>query len=377
MVLFEQEMLFEACYLIEPAPEMGSSSRMAWSFPQDLSGLRKKSPGLCDVKVLDQFCYFDHDEFRGHRYKNGPVVGSHSLAQTNNAFAEDRSVVNHERKTLSGLSEVSYFNIDREYYGIALRCVTPPDHNASKRSPFRSMKYNLLKRPRGCYVIISKYASPDLYPRTFERLRNSLYCLHGLDLARSSTSNSNASGDHIKQYLQQLLATSVAPSPQATITATANANASTSVHHSNNNMCAPLLPLLEVLGASKFVTLLAALLTERRVLVVSEDTETLCRAVSACRSMLSLVSSSIHEPSMSSMPNMDNTGSEGAAAGSAVVMDWHHIFIPSLPCGLLTMLDAPMPYLIGIKRYLLQKIDDGDEAFEEPTDGSKGYVNDL
>ena len=58
---------------------------------------------------------------------------------------------------------------------------------------------------------------------------------------------------------------------------------------------------------------------------------------------------------------------------STAVLDWQHIFIPSLPCGLLTMLDAPMPYLIGIKRYLLQKIDDGDAAFDLQEPGSNGY----
>ncbi len=78
--------------------------------------------------------------------------------------------------------------------------------------------------------------------------------------------------------------------------------------------------------------------------------------------MLSLVSSSL-----------DNIhvidGADHGALGT--VMDWQHIFVPSLPCNLLSMLDAPMPFLIGIKRYLLRKIDDGDKAFADTSDAAE------
>ncbi len=262
--------LFEACYLIEPenyGQKRPCPSKMVWSFPEDLAALRNKSPGLCDVKVLDQFCYFDYDEYRGRRSQQQAVVGSHSLAQSAATF--NNGVDANGRKILAGQSEMCYFNLDKEYYGIALRCLTPPQRSAM--NPFRCMKYNLLKRPRSCYVIISRYASPDLYPKTFEKLRNSLYYIHGLDLTRTGAMQGE---DRVWEYLQHLHT----PNPQYQAALTKPQQ-----QHNNNNTCAPLLPLLEVLGASKFVALMSALLTERRVLVVGDDSETLCRAVCACR----------------------------------------------------------------------------------------------
>ena len=144
----------------------------------------------------------------------------------------------------------------------------------------------------------------------------------------------------------------------------------------NTNLSAPLLPLLETLGITGFMKLLSAVLTEKRILVVSDSLEKLCRSVCAVRSMLCL----------SACPATSGTTT------TAGVLDWHHVFIPALPVrtcvsfsfsfsfsfslfvsaltsspplqsSLLMMLDAPMPYLVGVKRYLLDKIDDGDDKY--------------
>ena len=100
------------------------------------------------------------------------------------------------------------------------------------------------------------------------------------------------------------------------------------------NTSAPLLPLLESLGVKGFLSLLSAVLTERRVLIVSDHLPKLAQAAFAVRSMLNL---------------------RGEGCPSAV-LDWHHVFIPVLPTSLLSMLDAPLPFIIGLKRYLLSKV---------------------
>lgn len=88
----------------------------------------------------------------------------------------------------------------------------------------------------------------------------------------------------------------------------------------------PVLPLLEALGVENFMQLLSAALCERRIIFVADDVEKLSSAVLATASML--------QP-----------------------FDWQHIFIPLLPSNMFDYVAAPMPYMIGIRRYLLPKLE--------------------
>ena len=89
-----------------------------------------------------------------------------------------------------------------------------------------------------------------------------------------------------------------------------------------------LLPLFETLGPDKFLTLLSAALSERRILFVSDRTSVVSAAVLSCAAM-------IHP------------------------FTWHHILVPVLPTKLYDYASAPMPYIIGIRRAILQKFKAG------------------
>lgn len=84
-----------------------------------------------------------------------------------------------------------------------------------------------------------------------------------------------------------------------------------------------LVPLFEVLSTSKFLCLLSAILSERRVLFVSDDVEVVSAAVVASVAMI-------------------------------YPFKWHHILVPLLPSKLSDYVSAPMPYLIGIRRNMLK-----------------------
>lgn len=81
-------------------------------------------------------------------------------------------------------------------------------------------------------------------------------------------------------------------------------------------------PLLEVLGIERLFLILSAILCENRVIFVATDMETL--------------SSSVH-----------------AAAALLLPFKWQHIFIPMLPSKLITYAASPVPFVIGVRRYLL------------------------
>jgi len=85
------------------------------------------------------------------------------------------------------------------------------------------------------------------------------------------------------------------------------------------------LPLLELLGADRFMTVLTAVLCERRIVVMADEVGPLCSAVHAVAAML-------------------------------YPFSWHHIFVPLLPEKLLSYATAPMPFIIGVQRYLKQQL---------------------
>jgi hypothetical protein len=92
--------------------------------------------------------------------------------------------------------------------------------------------------------------------------------------------------------------------------------------NSNINSNVSILGLLETLGVETFLFLLSAILCERRVIFIADEVDLLSSSVLAAESML-------------------------------CPFIWQHILIPLLPSQLLSYASAPVPYIIGVRRYLL------------------------
>ncbi len=92
-----------------------------------------------------------------------------------------------------------------------------------------------------------------------------------------------------------------------------------------SNLTTPILPLLRCLGVSNALRLVSALLSERRVILISASPT---RLSTCARSALSILAQGL--------------------------LQWQHLFIPVLPSHLVQYLAAPVPYLIGILSGLAQ-----------------------
>mmetsp|Transcript_22037 Transcript_22037/g.32555 ORF Transcript_22037/g.32555 Transcript_22037/m.32555 type:complete len:1156 (-) Transcript_22037:115-3582(-) len=90
---------------------------------------------------------------------------------------------------------------------------------------------------------------------------------------------------------------------------------------SHTYISSPMLPLLRCLGIAHSLRLIAALLSERRIVLISSSAT---RLTSSCRAALSVL-----------------------ACG---LLQWQHVLVPVLPPHLLQHLQAPFPFLIGILR---------------------------
>jgi hypothetical protein len=90
----------------------------------------------------------------------------------------------------------------------------------------------------------------------------------------------------------------------------------------------PILPVLRCIGVSNTLRLLSALLSDSRVLLVSNSP---ARLTACARSALSML-----------------------AQGQ---LHWQHLFIPVLPPHLFQYLQAPMPYLVGMLGSNMAKLD--------------------
>lgn len=97
----------------------------------------------------------------------------------------------------------------------------------------------------------------------------------------------------------------------------------------------PILPLLRCLGVPNTLRLLSALLSDRRVLLISNSPT---RLTACARSALSML-----------------------AQGQ---LHWQHLFIPVLPPHLFQYLQAPMPYLVGMLASNMNKLDSMPELGE-------------
>lgn len=95
--------------------------------------------------------------------------------------------------------------------------------------------------------------------------------------------------------------------------------------HVRLSRVATILPLLEALGVEKFLLILSAVLCERRILLIADETSTLLTAVLALGAML--------HP-----------------------FQWQHMFIPLLPSKLLNYTAFKIPYIIGVRRFMYQQL---------------------
>lgn len=92
-----------------------------------------------------------------------------------------------------------------------------------------------------------------------------------------------------------------------------------------------LLPLLRCVGIAHALRILSALLSERRIVLVSDSPTRLATCSHAALAMIS----------------------QG-------LLHWQHLYIPVLPCHLFQYLAAPYPYLIGILASMVPKLDRTD-----------------
>lgn len=88
----------------------------------------------------------------------------------------------------------------------------------------------------------------------------------------------------------------------------------------------PILPLLDVLGTDKFMLLLSAVLTECRIIFVADDITTLSSCIFGCLSML-------------------------------YPFSWPYLVVPVLSPSAAEQLSTPAPYLIGVQKPVLKRLD--------------------
>mmetsp|Transcript_13274 Transcript_13274/g.12022 ORF Transcript_13274/g.12022 Transcript_13274/m.12022 type:complete len:853 (+) Transcript_13274:7-2565(+) len=201
------------------------------------------------------------------------------------------------------------------FYGVCLRQL----FRGEKR------RYDVSRRPRHCLCIITRQPYFSLF-------RLMLLQIHSLALLESQPGCARLYLDII--YQQSLvnvnnnslntiyrIAHNMLPELQFDLQLTTPRFSGLRI----SNREVSILPLLEVLGVERFLLLLSAVLCERRVLFIADDVDRLSSSVLAAASMLHPFS-------------------------------WQHIFIPLLPTRLLDFAAAPMPYLIGVRRYQYQKI---------------------
>lgn len=98
-----------------------------------------------------------------------------------------------------------------------------------------------------------------------------------------------------------------------------------SPRHVRLSRVATILPLLEALGVEKFLLILSAVLCERRIILIADETSTLFTAVLGLGAML--------HP-----------------------FQWQHIFIPLLPSKLMSYTASKIPYIMGVRRYMYQQL---------------------
>jgi DENN (AEX-3) domain len=183
-----------------------------------------------------------------------------------------------------------------------------------------SKRFDLRRRPRHCLCIISRHPFISLF-------RTLLLQIHSLSMLEQQPGSAKT---FVELAYTQSLALLQLNSERITITRAALPDLAQdfnilSPRRVRLSRVATILPLLEMLGVEKFLLILSAVLCERRIILIADDTSTLFTAVLALGAML--------HP-----------------------FQWQHIFIPSLPLKLMSYTAVRTPYIIGVRRYMYQQL---------------------
>ena len=198
----------------------------------------------------------------------------------------------------------------KRMYGMCMRALF---HGESKR-------FDLRRRPRHCLCIISRHPFISLF-------RTLLLQIHALSMLEQQPGSART---FVELAYTQSLALVQLNSERITINRSALPELAQdfnilSPRRVRLSRVATILPLLEMLGVEKFLLILSAVLCERRIILIADDTSALFTAVLALGAML--------HP-----------------------FQWQHMFIPSLPIKLLGYTAVRAPYIIGVRRYMYQQL---------------------
>ena len=195
-------------------------------------------------------------------------------------------------------------------------------HGMCMRSLFQGEcgRHDVKRRPRHCLCIISRHPFISL----FRTLLLEIHALGMLDQDQSSVRTFveqayNQSLSMIRQNTERVI---LSRSTLSVLIQDYNIVSPKTVRLSR---VATILPLLEALGVEKFLLILSAVLCERRIIFIADETSTLLTSVLALGAML--------HP-----------------------FQWQHVFIPLVPSKLLSYTAAKIPYIMGVRRYLYQQL---------------------
>lgn len=187
-------------------------------------------------------------------------------------------------------------------YGICLRNLSSGE----------GQQYNIRRRPKYCLCIITRYPF-------FAMFRLVLIQVQAMKLLDQHSELYFLEAIYNHRVLSRRDNIEIAMMPSLRIYRPFKINTS------DGKSSHPISPLCEILGIDKFFLLMSAALCERRIIFIANDVEALSAAVHAAAAML-------------------------------YPFQWQHILIPLLPSNLLSYASAPMPYIIGVRRYLLSRL---------------------
>ena len=182
-------------------------------------------------------------------------------------------------------------------------------------------RYDVKRRPRHCLCFITRNPFISLF-------RTLLLEIHALSMIEQQ--QGSAKGFIELAYNQSLYAIQEKKLPRITISRSALPDLARDFNiippkYSRLSRVATILPLLEALGAEKFLSILSAVLCERKIILIADETSTLITAVHAMGAML--------HP-----------------------FQWQYICVPLLSSKLLNYVSAKIPYIMGVRRYLYQQL---------------------
>ena len=181
-------------------------------------------------------------------------------------------------------------------------------------------RYDVKRRPRHCLCIITRNPFISLF-------RTLLLEIHALSMIEDQPGSARG---FVELAYTQSLSIRNQNNERITISRSALPDLARDFNiipprYSRLSRVATILPLLEALGVEKFLLILSAVLCERKLILIADETSTLITAVHAMGAML--------HP-----------------------FQWQHICIPLLPSKLLNYASTKVPYIMGIRRYLYQQL---------------------